>query len=339
MPRRMHHGRSLALAALLLALASAAYAQAPAGASDLAIDVPATVKELGLPKDKAEAATKALNELVGRVQESSKELVALLNPKKPELLLDARISDRIAQVQKAFTLNFEKFQLDLAEAAGAEKAAAVATRVRAAIPRILFEAAAPTSGAAAMPPMAMPGKKPAEVPLGSAPAAADGAAGAGMNLDLSVSTDPSAGSSGMGMMDMDGKPMDGGKDMMAMMSGMMDTMSGMMGMMSKMEDDPDGDMGGMGGMGGMGAGSASMGSGANSVNDQLLKQFQSANALVARMLSTLAEKADPASKAQLLLLGQLLANQTATLQILLDGQAKGSGGLMPSGSGMGGMGM
>lgn len=351
--------KTLPMIVLMLALASAAYAQA--SQETKSFDVPAIVKEAALPADQADATTKLLDKLGVQVQDSSKAMIAIFSQKKPEQLLDPQVMAKISQVQKTFTLKFEKFQLDLAEVVPQAKADEIAARTKSSIPKILFDAqaSAPDTQMTAMNPAP---NKPAEVSLGSAPigmasSSSMPAANGSTNLDLSMSSDPSSASSGM-----DDDKMDAGGEMSGEMSGMMDMMSNMMDMMSMMEDDkmPMGDdsmpMGddkmpmdaGEMGMGGNGSASSmsTMPTGTaagNSMNDSLVKQVQATNAIILQMISSLANQTGAAAQAQIQLLSQLIANQNATLQLLLGGAASQSGGTssgsMPTQSGSSSMSM
>lgn len=335
--------KTLPMIVLMLALASAVHAQA--AQETKSFDIPAIVKEASLMGDQADATTKLLDKLGAQVQDSSKSMIAIFSQKKPEQLLDPQVMAKISQVQKAFTLKFEKFQLDLAEIVPQEKADEIAARTKSSIPKILFDAqaSAPNTQMATMNPAP---NKPAEVSLGSAPigappsASAPKAAGSA-NLDLSMSSDPAPALSGMG----DDK-MDAGGEM----SGMMDMMSNMMSMMSSMGNDkmpmandnmPMGDNKmpmGASGMG-MGASASSMNTmptaatATNSMNDSLVKQVQATNAIILQMISSLATQTGAAAQAQIQLLSQLIANQNTTLQLLLGGAAsQGTGatsGSMP----------
>lgn len=336
--------KTLPMIVLMLALASAVHAQA--SQETKSFDVHAIVKEAALPADQADAATTLLDKLGVQVQDSSKSMIAIFSQKKPEQLLDPQVMAKISQVQKTFTLKFEKFQLDLAEIVPQAKADEITARTKSSIPKILFDAqaSAPDTQMAAMNPAP---NKPAEVSLGSAPigmasSSSMPAAKGSTNLDLSMSSDPSPASSGM-----DDDKMGAGGEMSGKMSGMMDMMSNMMGMMSMMEDDKmpmgndsmpmgDGkmpmDAGEMGmGMGGSGSASSmnAMPTGAaagNSMNDSLVKQVQATNAIILQMISSLANQTGTAAQAQIQLLSQLIANQNTTLQLLLGGAASQSGG-------------
>ncbi len=343
--------KTLPMIVLMLALASAVHAQA--AQETKSFDIPAIVKEASLMGDQADATTKLLDKLGAQVQDSSKSMIAIFSQKKPEQLLDPQVMAKISQVQKAFTLKFEKFQLDLAEIVPQEKADEIAARTKSSIPKILFDAqaSAPNTRMATMNPAP---NKPAEVSLGSAPIGALPSASApkatgSANLDLSMSSDPAPASSGMG----DDK-MGAGGEMSGEMSGMMDMMSNMMNMMSSMEDNkmpmangnmPMGDNkmpmdAGETGMGmGMGASASSMNTmpaaatATNSMNDSLVKQVQATNAIILQMISSLATQTGAAAQAQIQLLSQLIANQNTTLQLLLGGAAsQGTGttsGSMP----------
>lgn len=319
----------LPMIALMLALASAAYAQASQEIKSF--DVAAIVKEANLSSDQADATAKLLDKFGAQVQDSSKSMIAIFSQKKAEQLLDPQVMAKISQVQKAFTLKFEKFQLDLAEIVPQAKADEIAARTKSSIPKILFDQQ-PSAPDTQMANMNAAPAKPAEVSLGSVPigttlsAPAPTAAGSS-NLDLSMSSDPSPASSGM----------DG--DMM----GMMDMMSKMMGMMGSMGNDnmpmgndkmpmSDNTMGM--GMSGNASSMNSMPNGANasgSMNDSLVKQVQATNAIILQMISSLSTQTGAAAQAQIQLLSQLIANQNATLQLLLGGTTS-QGGATSSGS-------
>ncbi|MFZ2782218.1 MAG: hypothetical protein WAZ31_09280 [Rectinemataceae bacterium] len=317
-----------------------AFAQA-AVVTEGGIDVPAMVKDLGLPKDKAEAATTVINGFVGQIQESGKALVALLSQKKPEQILDAQVSAKIVQVQKNFALKFEKFKLDLADVAGEANTIAVAVKFKALIPVVLLPE---TATAPAAVPSAAPlsstaaSKKPAEIPLGSAPMASmpTSTTNGGSSLDLSVDVAPGAGSSGgmdamekgeamgMDMMAMEDDAAMKGMDMMGMMEKMpMDSMMGMMAMEDdKMSNDPMQIMAG-------GSMPASGNPGATDpVVAQLLIQLQATNNLMSQILSSPASAGSASAQVQVQLLVQLSASQTALIRQIL-GAAKTS---QPSGS-------
>jgi hypothetical protein len=300
-----------------------------------------------LPADKADSAGKLINDLIGQVQDSSKSLIALLSQKKPEQLLDPQVSQKIVQIQKSFTLKFEKFQLDLADIAPQAKTDAAVARIRGSIPKILFDNSTPvTAQMAAMPSANMTvtppaAKKPAEVPLGSAPVGMTmPAASASPNLDLTMTTDPAASSGSMGMKEDDKMPMDGG------MMGMMDNDKmpmpmdgGMMGMMDKgMAQGASAQAMGtsMAPAGMAPAGMTPAASVSSPMNDQLLKQVQATNALIQQMVALLATQTGAAAQAQIQLLGQLLANQNATIQLILNNPSAQpmapSTGAMPMGN-------
>ena len=123
-------------AVLSIAGLAGAYAQptplaAPGGAT-------AVVNELNLPSDKAAAALKLVDGFLGQMQQSGKDLLAFLSQKTPEQLLDPQVSSRIGQIQKGFSLKFERFHLDLADIAGEEPAAKVVSRFKAIVPRVLM---------------------------------------------------------------------------------------------------------------------------------------------------------------------------------------------------------
>ena len=296
------------------------------------IDVPAMVKDLGLPKDKAEAATTVINGFVGQIQESGKALVALLSQKKAEQILDAQVSAKIVQVQKNFVLKFEKFKLDLADVAGEANTITVAVKFKALIPVVLLPetATAPAAVLSAVPlSSTAASKKPAEIPLGSAPMASMPASttNGGSSLDLSVDVAPGAGSSdGMDAMEK-GAAM--GMDMMGMMEKMpMDSMVGMMAMEDdKMSNDP---------MQSMASGSmpASSNPGATDpVVAQLLIQLQTTNNLMSQILSSPASAGSASAQAQVQLLIQLSTSQTALIRQVLDAaKTSQSSGSMSSGS-------
>jgi len=340
--------KTLAIAVLAFAMLSMSFAQTAPTAGTF--DVPAIVKDLGLPADKAESAGKLINDLIGQVQDSTKSLIALLGQKKPEQLLDPQVSQKIVQVQKSFTLKFEKFQLDLADIAPQAKVDVAVARIRESVPKILFDNSTPAvAQMAAMPStnitVAPAAKKPAEVPLGSAPVgmAMPAAAPAASSLDLSMSTDPAATSGGMGMMEDDKMPMPMDAGMMPMMEDdkmPMPMDGGMMGM-DKMPMPMDGGMMDMGMAQGasaqaMGTSMAPAAGASSSMNDQLLKQVQATNALIQQMVSSLATQTGAAAQAQMQLLGQLLANQNATIQLILNNPATqpmaAPAGAMPMGS-------
>lgn len=302
--------RMFVLIVVLAVAAAAGMAQGvpPAGG----IDTAGLVKEMALPKDKADAATRILEDFTAQLQEASRSMVALLTAKKPEQLLDPQLSARIQQIQKTFSLKFEKTQLELADAVGEDKALAAAAKLRSAVPSILFDPAAasvPRQVALAPPAGAPSGAKPAELPLGAAP-----------SLDLAVKADPSSASGGMGSM--------GG--MMGMMDNMMGMMSGMMSGMDKMQ------MGGSGMAGGSSmAGMPATGSGAGAMDKQLLQQFKATSELMAQMLASLASQASGPLQTQLGMLGQMLANQAAGMQLLMN--AAPASPAAPMSSGMGDM--
>jgi len=330
--------KTLPMIVLMLALASAVHAQA--AQETKSFDIPAIVKEAALTADQADATTKLLDKLGAQVQDSSKSMIAIFFQKKPEQLLDPQVMAKISQVQKAFTLKFEKFQLDLAEIVPQEKADEIAARTKSSIPKILFDAQANGSNTQ-MATMNPAPNKPTEVSLGSAPKAAGLA-----NLDLSMSSDPAPASSGMG----DDKMGASGE-----MSGMMDMMSNMMSMMSSMGNDkmpmandnmPMGDNKMPMGASGMGMGASASSSmntmpaaatATNSMNDSLVKQVQATNAIILQMTASLSTQTGAAAQAQIQLLSQLIANQNTTLQLLLGGAAsQGAGttsGSMPMQSG------
>lgn len=149
---------------------------------------------------------------------------------------------------------------------------------------------------------------PKELPLGSTPTTDPGSTGSSSNLDLQISGN-SNNSSGGGEM--------GGMDQMMGMMGM----DGMMGM-NNMNNS---------GMNGMNNG------GTNGVNPAVLNQLQASNSMILQMLSSISSQPNNnILQPQIQVLYQMLANQTALIQMLYSNSMN----MQQAGMGnMGGMGM
>lgn len=348
----------LSLVMILTMLMATSVAALPANSSGNNTP-PGLVAGMGLTPDQTEKTSQLIKKFMGQIQESNTKLTNLLLSGPSN---DPKTDEKISFAQRDFGLKRERFQLDLTDLIGAEKSQQITAKIDLVIPKALISGGELLLGShSGHPngnenPPTNTNNSLKETPLGSTPV--DPGTSQTPNLDLQITGNSStSGTSG-------GDHSHGGGDQKT--GGMEQMMAGMMGGMNNMSsasntaNSSTPNTSNMANMPNTNGASNSpsptnmsnmsnmqpmAGTGFDTVNRQILVHLQSINTMLIQLLATSSNQG--ATQGQLQPIYQLLAQQSAFIQMLYSNVNAAAGAINTSSpstgaagsSNMGGMNM